>query len=659
MARASVRVALACMLAVGLMPSLAFAEDAGQSETYEQSEGTPFASAITDEEIASVLSESDSEAQDALIVPLSVDSREVSAQGAVRPFSGANRYETAALQATYGWQSSRYAVVAGGYGWPDALTASSLAGALDCPVLLTPKEGLDASASQALSSLGVSHVVVVGDENAVSAAAADAIGAKGIAVERLGGADRYATQMEIYRYGADPSKNPEGRVLWGSDAVVLASGVSPADALSASPVAFCAKAPVFLADASCSLNADQLAALSSAGGFATALVMGDTNRVSKAAESAAAAASGRTERFAGADRYDTSARVAKWGIQNGFLGSWEGSAFATGQNPADALGGGALQGRERSPLLLVDDGWCGYATSVLKGSGVSYVKFFGDTPSVSSTSRVTLISALNLARVAYTDYSISLSALADLEVKAVSGEGYPQYSKSQVLESLDPNNFAFGTRSYYQFAVLTDGYSGIVSASQLNSFIASTSNGRNGMLAGTGEYFVEAAKTYGMNEVYLLSNAILESGWGTSTLAKGYYYDGKTEIGGKKYPAGTYYNFFGIGAYDGSPLAGGRSMAIKEGWNTPKKAILGAAKWISANYHKPTVSSGAVSGPQNTLYRMKWDVQRAVLKGEVWHQYATSRTWATGISSVMFDCYTYNSIPVDKAGLRFDVPRYR
>ena len=387
--------------------------------------------------------------------------------------------------------------------------------------------------------------------------------------------------------------------------------------------------------------------------------MGDVNRVSKAAEAVASAASSRTERFAGEDRYDTSVRVAKWGLSNGRLDSWNGAAFATGQNPADALGGGALQGRERSPLLLVDDGWCGYATNAMKGSKVDYVKFFGDTPSVSSSSRVAIISALNLARVTYTDYNISLSALADLEVKAVAGEGYPQYSKSQVLESLDPNNFGFGTRSYYQFAVLTDGYSGIVSASQLNSFIASTSNGRNGMLAGTGEYFVEAAKTYGMNEVYLLSNAILESGWGTSALAKGYYYDGKTAINGKKYPAGTYYNFFGIGAYDGSPLAGGRSMAIKEGWNSPRKAILGAAKWISNNYHNPTVASGAVSGQQNTLYRMKWDVKRAVAEGSVWHQYATSRTWATGISSVMYDCYGHSGIPMDKAGLRFDVPRYR
>ena len=284
-------------------------------------------------------------------------------------------------------------MVAGGDGWPDALAASSLAGALDCPVLLSAKASLDASTSSALSALGVSRVVVVGDENSVSAAAADAIAAKGIAVDRLGGADRYATQMEIYRYGADPSRNPEGRVLWGADAVVLASGVSPADALSASPIAFDAKAPVFLTDDSCSLNAEQQAAIAGAGGFGTALVMGDVNRVSKAAEAVASAASSRTERFAGEDRYDTSVRVAKWGLSNGRLDSWNGAAFATGQNPADALGGGALQGRERSPLLLVDDGWCGYAVPNVKNA--SYVKVFGDRYAVSGSIRMEIADTVN------------------------------------------------------------------------------------------------------------------------------------------------------------------------------------------------------------------------------------------------------------------------
>lgn len=593
-----------------------------------------------------------------------VDARSASPYAAVegdamKSFSGADRYKTAALQATYGWQTSDYVIIAGGEGWPDALTASSLAGALDCPVMLAPQEALDSNTADVLVSLQVKNAIVVGDENSVSKATADAIAHLGIAVERLGGDDRYETQMMIYEYGLDAGRNAKGKVLWKNDIVILASGVSPSDALSVSPVAYRACAPIFLTDDACSLNGSQQAALSKAAAlapFGTALVMGDTNRVSKSAESFAASVAGATKRFAGADRYDTSAQVASWGVFGGYL-KWNGTAFATGGNPADALGGGALQGREGSALLLVDDGWCGYATKALSGKGVDYVKFFGGTPSVSSSARVTIVSSLNLARISYTDYNITLSRLADLEVAAVAGYA-SRYSKAEALESLDPNNFAFGTRYYYQFAVLTDGYSGLVSASQLNSFIASQAKGRNGMLAGCGEYFIEAANTYGMNEVYLLSNAILESGWGTSDLAKGYYYGGGT-IDGKRYPAGTYYNFFGIGAYDNSPLSGGRKMAITQGWDSPRKAILGAAKWISNNYHKPTVASGAVSGPQNTLYRMKWDVQRAVASGSVWHQYATSRTWATGISSVMYDCYTHNGISMDKAGLRFDVPRYR
>ncbi|MEQ3362759.1 cell wall-binding repeat-containing protein [Raoultibacter massiliensis] len=628
---------------------------------YDQSEEHPYASEITDEEIASLLSDSATDRENR-VSPLSLDAlavNEVAAAGAVRPFSGADRYETAAMQAAYGWQSSRFAVVAGGEGWPDALSSSSLAGALDCPVLLTPKTGLATSTAEALVSLGVERVVIVGDENSVSKAASDAIAGLGIAVERLGGADRFETQMLIYDYGLDASRNAKGEVLWKSDLVILASGVSPSDALSVSPVAFRARAPIFLTDESCSMNDVQRAALTQAAArapFGAALVMGDTNRVSRDAEAFASSVAGGAKRFAGADRYDTSAQVASWGVANGYL-KWDGASFATGGNPADALGGGALQGREGSALFLVDDGWCGYATRALSGKGVGYVKFFGGTPSVSSGARVAIVSSLNLAKISYTDYGITLSRLADLEVAAVAGYA-SRYNKAEALESLDPNNFAFGTRYYYQFAVLTDGYSGMVSASQLDSFIASQAKGRNGMLAGCGEYFIEAANAYGMNEVYLLSNAILESGWGTSDLAKGYYYGGGT-IDGKRYAAGTYYNFFGIGAYDNSPLSGGRKMAITQGWNSPRKAILGAAKWISNNYHKPTVASGAVSGPQNTLYRMKWDVQRAVSTGAVWHQYATSRTWATGISSVMYDCYTHNRIPMDKAGLRFDVPRYR
>lgn len=316
---------------------------------------------------------------------------------AMKSFSGADRYKTAALQATYGWQTSDYVIIAGGEGWPDALTASSLAGALDCPVLLAPKEALDSNTADVLAALRVKNAIIVGDENSVSKATADAVAGLGIAVERLGGADRYETQMLIYTYGSD-------RGLWKTDYVVLASGVSPSDALSASPIAFRSCAPVFLTDSACSLNDSQQTALSEAGvrgGFGTALIMGDTNRVSKAAEQFVASASGggSSQRFAGADRYDTSVRVAKWGISAGVLSGWNGVAFTTGQKPVDALGGGALQGREAAPLVLVDDGWCGYAMQNM--GGVSAVKVFGDRYSVSGSIRMEI--ADNVSDMTYAD----------------------------------------------------------------------------------------------------------------------------------------------------------------------------------------------------------------------------------------------------------------
>ena len=189
---------------------------------------------------------------------------------------------------------------------------------------------------------------------------------------------------------------------------------------------------------------------------------------------------------------------------------------------------------------------------------------------------------------------------------------------------LDPANC-----NKYQFLDLRK--SAGATAAQLDAFI--NTYGSKGKLKGLGAAFVSAGKTYKVNEVYLLAHAILESGWGSSTLANGYKYSGGT-IDGKKYKAGTYYNFYGIGAYDSSPLSGGRKLAIINGWNTPSKAVTGAAKWIANNYVY------ASSYPQYTLYNMKWDTDRSnATQAYGWHQYATSPDWAQSIASLMESCF--------------------
>ncbi|TJW11375.1 GH25 family lysozyme [Parvibacter caecicola] len=225
------------------------------------------------------------------------------------------------------------------------------------------------------------------------------------------------------------------------------------------------------------------------------------------------------------------------------------------------------------------------------------------------------------------------------------------YTQAQIATAMNPANNPVGTAGFYQFAVLTDGYSGFTTAASLDSYIAKNTASRpNSLLRGKGQAFINAAKLYGVNEVYLLAHAILESGWGTSTLAQGYNYDGTTKINNKTYPKGTYYNFYGIGAFDSSPLSGGRSLAIQNGWNTPDKAIAGAADWISRNYLRNT------SYYQDTLYKMRWNYPS--FKGSAVHQYATDKDWANSIAKMMAEIYTYCGVSQPQTGLNFMVPRY-
>lgn len=621
-------------------------------------------STMTDEEMAASLVPleeiADESSAGLTMRSLDVGTMAVGETGKVRTFSGASRYETAALQAQAGWSKSEYVIIVSGASWADALSASGLAGIYNCPILLTETNTLTAVTAKTIANLGVKKAIIVGGTAAVGSAVEKSLKSKSITTTRLSGADRYATQLKVYEHG---------KSKWSDSMVIVVSGAEYADALSVSPLAMAKKLPIFLTDAKGGFSAAQKKALMAGAKdsrrlFKSSVIVGGTARVSSATQgylwAVSQISSGKFKagtRIGKADRYQTSAAFAEWAVSKGYL-KWDKAAFASGVSFADSLGGGALQGKEGSVLLLCQSAsYNPCLDSLVKSkTKISHIKFFGGTAVVSSEVRGTVLAKLKIVPITYTNYNITLNAMANLEVNA--SKGYQGYSKTQILASLNPANFAVGSNGYYQFAVIGEGYSGQVSTAQLNNYISSTSSGRSGKLVGLGSTFIKAAKTYNLNEVYLLSNAILESGWGTSQLASGYYYAGGT-IDGKKYPAGTYYNFFGIGAYDNSALSGGRKMAIIQGWNSREKAVLGAAKWISNNYVNPTVASGAVSGKQNTLYKMKWDINRAVKEKAVWHQYATGREWATSIASVMGGCYSYNGISIEKTGLRFDYPVYK
>lgn len=72
-----------------------------------------------------------------------------------------------------------------------------------------------------------------------------------------------------------------------------------------------------------------------------------------------------------------------------------------------------------------------------------------------------------------------------------------------------------------------------LTAEQLNELLED-----RGILEGRGEVFLEAQEEHGLNALYLISHAQVETGHGQSELAQGIEVDGS-----------TYYNFFGIGAF--------------------------------------------------------------------------------------------------------------
>ncbi|MBF7019046.1 glucosaminidase domain-containing protein [Staphylococcus sp. 18_1_E_LY] len=175
---------------------------------------------------------------------------------------------------------------------------------------------------------------------------------------------------------------------------------------------------------------------------------------------------------------------------------------------------------------------------------------------------------------------------------------------SEIKNAMDTAVLSKDSTQKYQFLRLDKSQD--ISATNLNKLLQG-----KGILEGQGAAFKEAAKTYNINEVYLISHALLETGNGTSTLANG----GDVINNKVNTKANTkYYNMFGIGAYDSDAVRQGFIRAKQEGWNTVRKAIIGGAKFIANSY---------IHQGQNTLYKMRWNPSNPGT-----HQYATDVNWA-------------------------------
>nr|WP_269431704.1 peptidoglycan-binding protein [Bacillus sp. JCM 19034] len=212
--------------------------------------------------------------------------------------------------------------------------------------------------------------------------------------------------------------------------------------------------------------------------------------------------------------------------------------------------------------------------------------------------------------------------------------------ESDLRNFLDPNK-----NDKFQHLVLSSSVG--VPASQINRLLSG-----KGVLEGRGQAFIDAAKEHKVNEIYLISHALLETGHGTSPLANGVEV-GLNSSGNAVMVTNSNrnslrnirktYNMFGIGAYDNTALKSGSEYAYNAGWFTPEAAIIGGAKFIGEDYiHN--------SYQQDTLYKMRWNPANPGVK-----QYATDIQWATKQITNIKNMYNQ----LDNPRMHFDIVQYR
>lgn len=226
------------------------------------------------------------------------------------------------------------------------------------------------------------------------------------------------------------------------------------------------------------------------------------------------------------------------------------------------------------------------------------------------------------------DYPYSLEDMLGIQMsqgpKVYRGANFTAATENEVLEYLDPVKTYNNAYMKYQFADLSQPVN--ADKYMLNAYLSG-----KGILSGTADAFIEAAKTYRVSELYLVAHACLETGNGTSKLARGVSYKGE-----------VVYNMFGIGAFDGDAVNSGAKYAYEHGWTSPEKAIAGGAKFISESY---------INGEyrQNTLYKMLWNPSAP---GK--HQYATDIGWAVKQAQTMKRFYETFGVSA-----RFETPAYK
>jgi putative cell wall-binding protein len=228
--------------------------------------------------------------------------------------------------------------IASGATFPDALSAGPAASAKFAPLLLVPPDSLPASVAGSLVRLDPLQVIVVGGTGSVSDAVMASVRAvvPHAAVKRISGADRF-----------DVSRGVAADAFDGVFAVGIATGRDFPDALSAGSVAGANGMPVVLVDGTAPAADAATQALLRSWNPEVAMIAGGPLSVSTGIQNTLLS-SGLVTRVSGANRYEVSLNLAQWGDPD-----FSTVYLATASNFPDALAGGVLAAKTKSPMFVV------------------------------------------------------------------------------------------------------------------------------------------------------------------------------------------------------------------------------------------------------------------------------------------------------------------
>lgn len=153
---------------------------------------------------------------------------------------GANRYETALkIAEELKVEQGRPVILAYGGNYPDALSVSSAAAAIQSPILLVEKNGISEGVKNKLAQIKPIKVYIIGLEGVISQQVEDEVAQltslKQENIIRIGGPDRYQTSLAVAKYFNLSGKN-----------IGIATGNNFPDALAGSVYAANHNAPILL-----------------------------------------------------------------------------------------------------------------------------------------------------------------------------------------------------------------------------------------------------------------------------------------------------------------------------------------------------------------------------------------------------------------------------